>query len=109
MSKEKSSKVVELLREKKEAKDMDVGKYNMAINVRKKTIEQYSLYLKSLKDITRDLARKNVSTRFINATRAQYVGDYNNHVAVLCNLKQMLAAAREEAHLLGIALNKLEE
>ena len=108
MSKEKSFKAVELLREKKEAKEMDVAKYNHAINVRKKTVEQFSLYLKSLKDITRDLARKNVSTRFINAT-AQYVGDYNNHVAVLCNLKQMLAAAREEAYLLEIALKKLEE
>lgn len=82
--------------------------YDHAINIRKMTIGELIEMIKSLKEIRKDLARKGKPTRRIFGLYRQYVEDYNMHVSVLMNLKNMLAAAREEAFLLELLLKEGE-
>lgn len=79
--------------------------YSHHINIRKMTIGSHIEMIKSLKDIKKDLSRKGTSTRRIQELLNKFVEDYNMHVGALCNLKQMLAAKREEAYFLEMILN----
>ena len=80
------------------------SQYDHAINIRKMTIGELMEFIKSLKEIRKDLARKNKSTKRIYELYKKFVEDYNMHVSVLMNLKRMLADAREEAFLLELLL-----
>lgn len=82
--------------------------FDHAINIRKMTISEIIELIKSLKEIRKDLARKDKSTKRIFGLYRKYVEDYNMHVGVLMNLKSMLAAAREEAFLLETLLKEGE-
>lgn len=80
------------------------AQYDHAINIRKMTISELMEFIRSLKEIRKDLARKNQSTKRIFELYKKFVEDYNMHVGVLMNLKRMLADAREEAFLLELLL-----
>lgn len=80
------------------------AQYDHAINIRKMTIGELVEFIRSLKEIRKDLARKNQPTKRIFELYKKFVEDYNMHVGVLMNLKRMLADAREEAFLLELLL-----
>ncbi|MGL5565085.1 MAG: hypothetical protein ACRDC4_05070 [Plesiomonas sp.] len=80
------------------------NQYDHAINIRKKTLEELVVLIRSLKEIIKDLARKNKSTGRLHRLKNQYVEDYKMHLGVLMNLKHMLAATRNEAYYLELLL-----
>lgn len=81
---------------------------NHAINLRKKLVEQGSLLLRSYKDLIKQMTRQGISTKHINKVRMEAVYEYQQHVAVLVNLKQMNAEARNQVFDFTQALEELK-
>lgn len=69
---------------------------NHAINLRKKLVEQGALLLRSYKDLIKEMNRRGVKTKHLQKIRTEAVYEYQQHVNVLVQLKQMNAEARNQ-------------
>ena len=105
----KMNEAVAYLKQNKKVQEDKIESFDFAINIRKNTISEMSILLKSMKGVIKTLNQRNQPTRRVFGLYAQLKEDYDNHVTLLVQLKELLSTARTEAYYLSLVIDKLEK
>ena len=107
MEKSKIDVAVKMLSDEIASATSHAKNLDMAITIRKQTVNRLASDIRGLKTLRRKLNQEGASTRYLAGLLLHIVGDYNTHVSILPTLKQRHHEALEEIYLKGLILKEL--